>query len=765
MAQRPRVLARFLGLAVLVGMIVGCGDPAENPARLLTPSIRASDLLGWVRDAGVDESSIDWPGVDRAHDAYLQGILSERVAARQNITQLFRPIVEEEDTSPQRHWTTAKRSAAIAQNFGRSLAASDDAFLRSLASVRGISHDIAEYLVVRRALDRLAQRFRLAQIRTPWTTSLPMPVEWALHAWPSQDPRATDAIVAWTIAAGSSLVQLGEQLWSTAVTAAIETLEPLPDREDSEKAALQSGADLVERMKRITASYEPTASAFTRTSLDVLEPPTMPSASLIPLRAREAATARVLGALHIAEGSHDLKRLYNNAINLPGISGPLRSAVEAERDRWRANLRELARRVPPTSVEVVNAATAAREKLLALFPDDGTRAAIEAKDSAPRLPQVEVDEDTLPEAFGHYQKLVLLGALPRPPSRRELRELASLSGLDAVQARLFVDDSIEVWLDAMQPFDERIGAVEKAFGDEAISAVRRPGGISALISHAIAECVDAPLAEATRSDSRIGSSLSLRAESLRGSAEPAATIWAALRSVPDGGREWSNAQHNELRYMGSVALGGAAALAIDPQLSAPTRRVLADLVVEHRVALLDEASVVRRARTDALRELGMIIGEFHEDQRRGKAAISALVVRFLAATAPYTALNTRIVDRACELLPHDDALALRHRRATLRFPEMLAHGSNAFCRTTLAAHALGAESSARFGLTLERDLQLDDLALVDSVMSALEERPGAQPSAAELTRLSVEREDLNEQSLRRLDRAARAARDAARAPR
>jgi hypothetical protein len=60
---------------------------------------------------------------------------------------------------------------------------------------------------------------------------------------------------------------------------------------------------------------------------------------------------------------------------------------------------------------------------------------------------------------------------------------------------------------------------------------------------------------------------------------------------------------------------------------------------------------------------------------------------------------------------------------------------------------------------------LDDLALVDSVMSALEERPGAQPSTAELTRLSVEREDLNEQSLRRLDRAARAARDAARAPR
>ncbi len=766
MAHFRRFLLIFGAIAATTASLVGCSEAPQEPPRILAPSIRTTDLIEWVRESGIELSAEDWVAIDRAHDEYLAQVLPERVGARDRITQHYRPVDDHQELTPHERWTLAKSSAAIARDFERSLATYDDRFLRGLASERRVATEFAEYFVVRRRLDRLAQRFGLAQPKLPLISVLPRPVEWTLESWPTGEPRSVDAITEWVVTSGARLIPLGERLWEQVVRGSLTQLEPSPPSADGTPTPSAEDDDMVRFQASMEAAVGP-AQEFLRASLDVVDPPALIEAQMVPKQARVRAAERVLDSIQLPDAMRAVEVSSKAALALPNLSAEMRIRVEAERDLWRADLLARLRGGDRGMGVGLEAARSAMARLLALFPDPEVRAAIE---SPPKGPQVEVseaatDDDTdgvIPDSARHYANWAGVALVPRPPSRHELRELARLSGLDAEQARLFVDDSLQEWAQFMDAQSVVVSETEAAIGaamqTKGEAALDQPSVVASLLAKVVSECIERPVHTAAAVDAHIADSLRVRVQSLGGSAEAALAIWNALRALPEPTRAWAQAGHSELRCFGAVALGSVAALALDEDLPVSSRRVLADLVVEQQNPLLETASVARAAQVDAVRALARIMVKERESPFRAQASVAPVIAQLFAAASPSTDLNDSIIEKACALLPADDALALRHARAMKQYPELLADGSTPFARDGARARSLAAGARGGNDGALERELRRADLALVETVMADIRATPGAQPTRAGLNRLAAEREALAEQSLRRVDHAARAAR-------
>ena len=270
------------------------------------------------------------------------------------------------------------------------------------------------------------------------------------------------------------------------------------------------------------------------------------------------------------------------------------------------------------------------------------------------------------------------------------------------------------------------------------------------------ECVNSTNQSAQELDKRIAENLTSQASVLGGHIEPAATLWRVLRRYPTKDRAVDpNFGPKGLRCFQSVAPASIAVLAIDRELPIETRQVLIDLIVVHAeelIAAADDTEIARNTAVDRiLRALAM-----QQDPAKAKSMFEQAISDFRIVNDRWGNLQQSLVDQAADILPANEAHALRYRRAQLLVPEIFYGGSNPFAQdrsqsVTRAGSLLGTNDRA-LALTLE----MDELALLDSINKRLALDPTAQPSNEELSALYKSDEALAEQSMRRIDRASRA---------
>lgn len=755
--------------AATLAVVVGCGRNPQEPPRVLAPSIRTLDLVLWINEGGIEANSIDWRAIDEAHDRYLTRVLSDRIVARDRITQLYSPIDDlvPPDPSERERWNIARASANTSRDFNAILTRHDEVFLNELADARGMNHEISGYLIARRRLDRVADRFTLAQSQTTATKRFPNPIDVVLAEMlktPSADPIAVRAFAVRTT---ERLAPIADNWWENTVKASLLILEGFippsaqtpPNEAEAERNKLNASASLI-----VTV----TAQEYIRAALELLASEASTPTSSLTTRAITRGIDEVLDALARPGAVADLDHAFANARSLSTAPEATRRQVERLQAQWRNEWTEILR-APDSAVTTkitersVAAAETMKDRLLALFP------AVADKNLILLLPTRELQFEPSPEdsieedegytGFSKATSWVRAGVIPPLPTRDELRTIARLANLDRAQEDLFIDDARTAWKDFLATQEVEIGEVEAEVG-RSLESVQDPAVAKRLIALVLKSCVDGPTAQARVIDDGIARRLVLLAENFHGKPEPAATIWRIFRALPPPPPlSWGRSSHNEVRGIGAVTAGSAAQLAIDRELSPTTREVLVDLLRERAAALISAADSARAARSTFIVDAALALVEGQGDPARALEKLREVSLALESASAPWTTLQDEIIDSACDLLDAQECERLRYRRAELRFPELFLLDTADFAVDSLAARREAGEALAANDSALELALRADDLALLTDIKLALAKRPGSQLSNAELMRLALTDESLVEKSKRRIDRAVRARRD------
>lgn len=756
-----------VALAVIIAGLSACGDHPQEPARVLSGSIRALDLVTWVREGAISPATLDWTAIDAAHDRYLLRVLADRVVARARITELYRTIDDSLPHTPRDQWNSARSSAAIARDFEAMLAREDQYFFNEIASARGMSHALSGYLLERRALNRPAQRLALAAIQTNLTDSFAQPVAWLLASLPADGAVVSHDRMAWTRDASRTLAPLADAWWDEMVKASLLIIEaqipPLPHVPPD-----QAKADADAKLHKAATGAVSSASQYLRAAFDSLDPTLTKSVAEFPEAVRLQVRERVLATLKLPVAIGETDRCFAAALLLPATPEATAREVMEQRERWRRERLVLGGSLDPDSTPLVAAAHAAKARLLALFPSEGDRTAI-ATISVQHQPMPEQTSDPDDDAVSYegaprYTNWMRVGLVPAAPSEADLRALARMSGLDRDQEDLLIADAMADWETLLVENNRRMEAEEESAGKEVEQTLDNPTQFDALVRRVLQECIQIPVESARATDEAIAETIRRRAEAFHGRAEPAATLWTILRCLPSP-PFWAQAGNSELRCFCAVARGTAAQLAIDRELSAETRQVLVDLVFEHRDNLLKAGNLAVAARLAAVGPLAKAAVAGRHDSAIAKRGFAEGVIQFLRDCQAWTTMQDDIVSQAAALIPARDAQALRYRRALLQYPEILDLPSTRFSRDGQKARELAGDACAINDAALEFQLRDDDLALVDAIMSALAKRKGAQPTNSELATLALTDEELVEQSARRIDRAVRVRRNVDLAPR
>ena len=751
---------------LLLAVVAGCGGEAQEPPRVLAPSIRAQDLVTWLDEGAVDGRTLDWAAIDAAHDRYLVRALADRIVARDRITELYRTF--DGDASghvPSRErWNAARSSAAIARDFEAMIARQDEALLNELVQVPGMNGEISAYLIARRSLDRIAQRFALARTRTNVTARYPNAIDAALKGMrgtPAPDPAALRAFVR---ESAQRLVPIGDQWWDNTVKATLLILEgaippspkTLPEEAQASARVLNTEASAI-----VVAS----ASECVRAELAVFERAKADPHTPLTRRAIDDGVEEVFNSLARPGAVSDLDKAFTIAHSLDTGSDATRRQVESMRLAWRQQWNIILNTGEPNEVteKSVDAAMRTKVRLLALFPAATDKARIngELQEDPPPPPPVDPADAEAAETYADvslYANWVNAALAPPAPTREVLRTVARMARLDRSQEDLFVEDARHDWTAALIRLNTNVREAEETIGP-AIEYLGDPKEFERLLTVVMTKCIEGPLAAGAAVDDAIAESLALRADAFHGRSEPAASLYRMYRVLPPPPRAWETAGHNEVRCFGAVARGSAAELALDRELGGATQAVLVDLIVEHRDELVQAAAAAIVARSTLVRAGAAVLVAHRDDPARAKDRVRELTATFFQQCEPWTDLQATIVDRACELLSEDECEQLRYRRAQSRFPEILGSGASSFAVDGRRARELAGEALVVDDAALDRALRADDLALVAAIEVAIARRPGGQPSLTEVNRLAITDEALVEQSRRRIDRAVRAKRD------
>ena len=757
--------ARWLA-PLLLALVAGCGGETQEPPRVLAPSIRAQDLVTWLDEGAVDARALDWVAIDAAHDRYLVRVVADRIVARDRITELYRKFDGDGNGQvPSRErWNAARSSAAIARDFGAMIARQDDAFLNELVQVAGIDGEISAYLVARRSLDRIAQRFAFARTTTYVTARYPNAIDAALKEMRGSSPPDPAALRAFVREAAQRLVPIGDRWWDNTVKATLLILEgaiPPSPKTPPEEAQAATNALNTEASAIVVAS----SSECVRAALAVFERAKADPHTPLTRRAMDDGVEEVFNSLARPGAVSKLDKAFTIARSLDTASDATRRQVESMRLAWRQQWTIILNTGEPNEVahKSVDAAMRTKVRLLALFPAATDKARIngELKEDPPPPPPADPADAEAAETYAGvslYANWVNAALAPPAPTREVLRTVARMARLDRAQEDLFVDDARQDWAAALIRLNTNVREAEETIGP-AIESIGDPKECERLLAVVMTKCIEGPLAAGAAVDDAIAESLALRADAFHGRAEPAATLYRMYRILPPPPRSWETSGHNEVRCFGAVARGSAAELALDRELGGATQAVLVDLIVEHRDELVRAAAAATAARSTLVRAGAAVLVAHRADPARAKDRVRELTATFFQQCEPWTGLQARIVDRACKLLSEDECEQLRYRRAQSRFPEVLGSGASSFAADGRRARELAGEALSLDDAALERALRADDLALVAAIERVLATRPGAQPSLKELNRLALVDESLVEQSRRRIDRAVRAKRD------
>ena len=750
----------FIALGILAAFLTGCGDPAQNPVRVMAPSIRTEDLVRWMNDAAIDCKSIDWSAVNAAHDKYLDQVLSDRIIARERIDQLFHKVDLQQETTPEENFRINKAALGINRDFSVQLAGQDASFLNALADTRGLNHSITGYLLARRNMQRTARLFQIASIPNSLTTQFPIPAYMVFAAWPSDAPRSTEEIIAWTMQISPQLSIPADHWWDATAWSAPAILQVLVPPRD---AAGDPETQKIENEKQIAvinANTRAAAVEYMCAVFAVLDQ----DAPGIPAAARESARMQTFALMtRIPEFAQTLRAL-TLAEDSQQLSPAIREQVKKIRIAWFAAQAAILRKYLEDTSPQVKAAALAYEQLQSLIPKESAyeslREQIQAvyKDAPAAVTELVIESDQVAfySSAQEYKNWMGLGLIAAAPSRETLQSISRIANLDAQQEAIFVDDARNEWHKLLEVANNRIAAAQNRVNESGGELVENPEALDKAVKMVLRECVNSTNQSAQELDKRIAENLTSQASVLGGHIEPAATLWRVLRRYPTKDRAVDpNFGPKGLRCFQSVAPASIAVLAIDRELPIATRQVLIDLIVVHAeelIAAADDTEIARNTAVDRiLRALAM-----RHDPDKGKSMFEQAISDFRIVNDRWGNLQQSLVDQAADILPANEAHALRYRRAQLLVPEIFYGGSNPFAldrlqSVTRAGSLLGTNDRA-----LALALEMDELALLDSINKRLALDPTAQPSNEELNALYKSDEALAEQSMRRIDRVSRA---------
>lgn len=721
-----------------------------------------------MNDAGVDCKSIDWSAVNAAHDKYLDQVLADRIIARVRIDQLFRPvdlpsIDLQKEISPTENLRITKSALGINRDFAVQLAGQDALFLRALADAGGLNHSITGYLLARRNMQRTARLFQIASIPNSLTTQFPIPAYMVLAAWPKDVPRSTEEIIAWTTRISPQLSSAADEWWSLTSSAVPAILQAgIYPRDAAESLEIQK-VQSEKKIAQINAKTRAAAVNYLRAVFAVLDQ----DAPGIPAVARESARDQTLALMtQIAEIAPTLRAL-KVAEDSEQLSSAIRERVKKIHLDWFAAQAVILRNYLEDHSPQVKAAALAYEKLQSLIPKDSAyeslreqiKIAYKKTPEAVAEPVIESEEVSFYSSAQEYKNWINIGVISAAPSRESLQALARIAQFNSQQENLFVNDARNEWHQLLEDANKIIKAGQDRFSLGS-NALTNPETLDKLIKAFLKDCVFMTNQHANELDERIAKNLASQAAVLGGRAEPAATIWRVLRTYPARpfavvGSFDLSFNLKELRCFQSLAPGSIAVLAMESDLSTATRQVLIDLLVANSNELIANAQATDVARLTAadriLRALAM-----HQDPVRAKTLAANAIRDFQIVNEQWRKLEESLVNQAFAILPANEAHVLRYRRAQLLVPEIFYGGSTPFALDRLQsltrAGALLGTNDRALGLALE----MDDLALLDSINKKLALTPTAQPSNEDLSALYKSDEALAEQSMKRIDRATRA---------
>ena len=755
-------------IALVIALATGCSgdDRNKNPVRVLAASIRTQDLVRWCHDAGVTPTPAQWIEIDAHHDRYLARVLQVRTPARERLTDLFKAGDNDEAIPLDLELRTERSAAGTNHDFSVQIASLDDEFIASLTTTDLINPVIAQSFLQRRRLERLS--FLLNLSNTPAAATMlvgsPDPLELIFEAWPEDAPRDSNAIAEWTTRNVDLVLPAAQRRWKLRCegrTKFIEAESAADDPSTSEDHKTQ----LDKRHTRLSERELAASNEAVRAIQLVLTQ----DAVGIPTQAREAAMRAFLREVGASKHAAALERAYATASNLAGGEVARVQQIHAAREQWRSERRALIECASPTLHDDSTLVAKKLAELLGRISDEGAKRLVkDAYANPPQVAPVEIpdeQDDQQNPAVEKYRNLRHIGFIASPPPRHFLRTIARLARLDEEQEALFVDDAREQWLTLMTEESQRIERAEEVLKGMASRMMSDPAELSRALELAMKEAVSAPLAHADALDVELAETLLDRANAFGGQPEPAATLWRVVRALPPEG--WRDPHHppiarvttGDQRVFVSSAPASVGVLACDTTLSTLTRTVLLDLIVEHQQALIAEAQALRLARATSVPPIVRAIVLTQSDPLEGKRATYAALRIFRQADERFQQLQQSIVNKAAAFLPDVDAHMLRYRRAELFVPELFVEGSSLFASDRARARTLAQSLSNGADTALQLLLESDDLALTAAVLASLESDLDAQPSSQVLDRQYRRDEPLVEQSLKRIDRAARAARD------
>ncbi len=750
-------------------LAIGCSaaDRAMDPVRVLCPAIRTADLVRWCNDSGESPSSTQWRAIDAIHEQYLERTVDLRCPARERLTELFSNLDSAPAPELALELRTQRAALAVNRDFNAQLASLDDSFFGQLTAANLLTPATSRAFAARRRLERISQLFARASASLVFVLDgHPDPCDLVLSSWPTSAPRDRDAINAWTTGCADQLHAAAEARWDLRrsaradfLAASLAPTDPTSSN-DADTQVKIAQTRFIERERLAALDWA-------RACRGALQE----RSAGIPAAAYDEAMRHLCGRFGDTRYARGLQRAYQTATRLAGPDRHRVERIERDRAAWRAQQFAQFEQGELDLARVERECNANLSALLAHTPDQ------ESKDQITRAfnhepPPGEGIAIDFPESDGFdeetkkYHNLYRAGLITSPPPRHFLHTIARLAHLDEEQEELFASDAHDQWQALMVSENQRIWRVEQSFQEKALEeAIRDPAQLTRTIAHVMAECITAPLAASDALDARLCQTLIDRAQAFGGTPEPAATLWRVLRALPpnvwraDGIAEPPHVTMDDFRMFFASAPASVAVLACDSTLSPLARQVLVDLIVRHKDALIRCAAEVREARAAALPSLARALVAMQRDQLEGKRELLAALRIFRAATDRFDQVQQSIVDEAAAILPGADGHRLRCQRAQRLLPEFFVPFSSLFAgdgakARTSAGDALDAADGA-----LRVQLERDDLALSASVHEAIARGLDGQPNSTQLDDLYRRDERLAEQSLRRIDRAARAARD------
>lgn len=764
-----RLIALALSLAAILA--TGCSDDdrLRNPVRVLAPAIRAHDLVRWCDDAGVTVDAPQWLEADTLHDKYLAEVLSLRTHARERLNDLFKPFDGDEHPTLDLELRTERAAAAVSRDFFVQLTSLDDALIASLCTASVLTAEVAQSLAARRQLERVNALFALAAASggSPLVAGNPDPLQLVFESWPENAPRDTHAICAWTMRTADLLLPTAQSRWKLrcAERASFIAAELA---QDDPAASLDHNAQVSARRLKSATQTRAAALAAIRIMRLVLSE----DGAGIPPQARADAMRTLMLRLGSASTAAALERAFTAACEIETSDATLVAQIRLAREKWRLERSEWIEGTNIDEQDDARRTTARFTELLARMPDEQSRAIVStAFTTAPntQVAEAAVDDEEDDGAIAKYAAIRKLGLISSPPPKHFLRTIARMALLDEVQERLFIEDARASWRALLLAESQRIERAEESLNPMAEQIRSDPAALSRAIDFAIGEVVTAPLASADALDAELVQTLIARTAAFGGQAEPAATLWRVVRALPadgwrgDAGAPVIRGNNDDFRVYVSGAHASVGMLACEAQFSSITRTVLLDLIVARQNELIESAHALRAARSSSIGPIFRAIVREQTDASAGRRSFFSALRDFRQVCTAFEDLQDSIVEEAAAVLPKSDAHMLRYRRAELLSPELFVESGSHFAADRTRARALVQSLLGEGATALSVQLELDDLALRADVLAALERDIDAQPTTKTLNRLYRQDERLTEQSMRRLDRAARAARDARRA--